>query len=740
MDINRVQRDRERSRAMDTDLRARRDAWRAEEAARKAQAELRRVEEVAAKAREEAKRVALEQQKYKEEAVREAERLRLEKEAARKEYEAQQAALDAEYQKRVEQEQEILRQVRQKAQEEEDKRRAEEERQRREAEELRRQKEEEERRVREEALRLKLEERKKLENEKQRFAIRLEGSVDATRPPKGTTMPGPLQRDATVRVTIAARSLLGGVCHDAVHDYESIDDAKQGVLRASGLQAKNAVDAAFSTLQLQAMTGEGPMASMEKPEQDHWMSVAVARTGIAAVHAAEVSLRYFAVKSNKASNTQYHMRTEVAVLPPSHPQCIEAVIGRAIALIENGPKGDEKRDTTHGTMLSQRTATIEEILDDLMEVENQLFYTNDIVNMLKDTESLRQAPQVMGAVLALAHFVARMLHDRPAKTADAPGWFETAAALVRQRIRSLLTSAAPDSLEAFADLVVVALGGEQHPIATEVLSIAEDNVSQTTRQLRAEKERARQAMLAEKLLEEEWPDAQEIRAARMAEKESKTPMAERVWALRNVAGTLAMGGPGEREKARQLLEQAVVLKQQFAGRADHPGVLPELMALADVLATTAAATTTFSRTVAIEDSVPSSSTVGDIAGLTLRVLGNIATAYSDINDNASAALVMEAGLRQYEELAGVKSNAVRAATKTADRLLEKLDDGDRQRVNQSIRGNNDVLKRLSEGLTEQLGAYTVLIGSVESDEGRSKSRSRVQEWDEQGARIIGTLL
>ena len=32
-----------------------------------------------------------------------------------------------------------------------------------------------------------------------------------------------------------------------------------------------------------------------------------------------------------------------------------------------------------------------------------------------------------------------------------------------------------------------------------------------------------------------------------------------------------MGGPGERARARQLLEQAVLLKQQYAGAPGHPG-------------------------------------------------------------------------------------------------------------------------------------------------------------------------
>lgn len=139
---------------------------------------------------------------------------------------------------------------------------------------------------------------------------------------------------------------------------------------------------------------------------------------------------------------------------------------------------------------------------------------------------------------------------------------------------------------------------------------------------------------------EEWPDTAEIKAARRAEEEAKTPIPERCWALRNVAGgctsegagcdsaggergrlseeagmqgggggalhkrcataclpaclpalpqpqcrltgaallaallpagTLSMGGAGERARARKLLEQAVLLKQQFAGAPDHPG-------------------------------------------------------------------------------------------------------------------------------------------------------------------------
>lgn len=80
-----------------------------------------------------------------------------------------------------------------------------------------------------------------------------------------------------------------------------------------------------------------------------------------------------------------------------------------------------------------------------------------------------------------------------------------------------------------------------------------------------------QAELAAQLLEEEWPDEDEVRAARMAVREEATPVPERAWALRNVASTLALGGPGERARARSLLEKALTLKEQWLDDDQHPG-------------------------------------------------------------------------------------------------------------------------------------------------------------------------
>lgn len=57
--------------------------------------------------------------------------------------------------------------------------------------------------------------------------------------------------------------------------------------------------------------------------------------------------------------------------------------------------------------------------------------------------------------------------------------------------------------------------------------------------------------------EEEWPDAAEIKAARRAEQDAKTPVPERCWALRNVAGIYGAGRL-ERCKARPAAQQGSV--------------------------------------------------------------------------------------------------------------------------------------------------------------------------------------
>ena len=80
-----------------------------------------------------------------------------------------------------------------------------------------------------------------------------------------------------------------------------------------------------------------------------------------------------------------------------------------------------------------------------------------------------------------------------------------------------------------------------------------------------------QAELAKRLVAIEIPDRSERTALRVKEAEKAVPIPERVWALRNVAATSAMGGRDGQVRARGLLERAIHLKQGFVGSPQHPG-------------------------------------------------------------------------------------------------------------------------------------------------------------------------
>ena len=81
--------------------------------------------------------------------------------------------------------------------------------------------------------------------------------------------------------------------------------------------------------------------------------------------------------------------------------------------------------------------------------------------------------------------------------------------------------------------------------------------------------------------EEEFPDEAELRRMRRKQVEAKTPIPERVWALRNSSNSLAQSGA--LGQAAEQLQRAVKLKMDWLGEKIHPAVLGELRDLASVL-------------------------------------------------------------------------------------------------------------------------------------------------------------
>lgn len=705
LDVRQLQRRRQRNRALSKELVAARERWLAAEEVRAAVEDARRVEEAAARAKEEARRKQEEQRRYAEAAAREAERVRQEQEMRRKAYDEEQARLDAEYQARVEQERRVIEEQRAAAQAAEEARRREEAARRAREEEERRARQEAEERERQEAIRRKLEERRALEKQKKQFAFRLDGSVSLSRPPRGTLLPGPVEREATLRAALVAGTLLGG-SREATVDYAGLPEATEALVEAAAQQCRAACDAYATALRLRGMAGEGPLQWMEDPELQHWLAVGAARGTVAAAAACEAALGSFQCASSSGAGgssgggaATFEVRTQYGVLPADHAQYEPAVLDRAVALIEAGDAA-----AALAALEEQLEAGAESFLQDLLPLPAAL--------------APHAAPlgRLLGGALVLAHLLGRMLHTRPAKTSDAPAWFEGAAELMRRRLRELAAGAPKDTLELPALVLRMALG-PTNPVAAEVTLLAEANLSPAVRKAREERERQRQVELAARLLEEEWPDVEEIKAARLADAQAKTPVPERVWALRNVARTLALSSdPAERGRARRLLEQAVLLKQQWAGAPDHPCVLPELLALADVLA---------------RGGREWEADAAGVSALLLRVLGSVAAAYEKASDRLSAAILQEAALRRCEEALGPKHPAVVAATRRADALVDGLSPEQRSAAAAYRTRSDAVLTALAGALTEELGAYQGASTAAQA--------SKVQQWDERGVALVGPL-
>ncbi|PSC67518.1 hypothetical protein C2E20_8825 isoform B [Micractinium conductrix] len=691
LDVTKLQFERERSRALSKELSTARERWRASETDRQADEDARRVQEAAAKAKAELARAREEQRKYQEAAAKEAERLRQEREVQRAEYELKQSKLDAEMAARAEQERQIIEEQRAAARAAEDQRRREEEERRRKVEEERRQREEQAQREREEAIRAKIEERRRLEKSQKKFGMRLEGSLGVERPPRGTLLPGPLQKEASVRVAASCATLLGGAAAPDPSDFASLAEAREGLPRVAGQACRAAADAYASAMRLQSMAGEGVLQWIDDTELQHWAAVAAARASVAAVAAGEPVLQRFQQAGSAASQpASFQCRTELGVLPADQPQRTDMLLRRVITSIESGDKAG-------GGLL----------LDDMLEAAAELF-----VRDLPACPRLgQQGVALMSAALLLSHLLSRALAERPWGTSDAPAWFEATAAVVRTKLREAAGGAPRDSLQLPATLLAAVLGAA-NPVAEEVSRLAESNLSSEARKEREEQEWRAASELAAKLVAEEWPDTAEIKAARRAEEEAKTPIPERCWALRNVAGTLSMGGAGERARARKLLEQAVLLKQQFAGAPDHPGVLPELLPLVALLA----ADPEWQRDAA------------GAAALALACLNRVAAGYRAQGDALSVAILLEAGLRKLEELAGVRHAAVKAAMRASDAALEGLTAEQRAAVAAVRPQYEATVARVVAALTDELGAYQ-----------KGKASTRVQRWDAEGAALVGPL-
>jgi len=99
-------------------------------------------------------------------------------------------------------------------------------------------------------------------------------------PPAGTMLPGPMQEEARLRLSAQTGSLMGGPGPAIEEDFNLSADMASAAPALVATAARLGVDNVVSALQLQKMSGEGPLTLMEPPEVDNWVRTAVARTSL----------------------------------------------------------------------------------------------------------------------------------------------------------------------------------------------------------------------------------------------------------------------------------------------------------------------------------------------------------------------------------------------------------------------------------------------------------------------------
>eukprot|EP00873_Tetraselmis_striata_P000543 jgi/Tetstr1/420807/TSEL_011883.t1 len=633
-----------------------------------------------AKQREEAQRRARQEReaRMREEAERETERLRVEREAQREAYQEKEVAMAAELEERTAKERAIREEAAAKRRAELEAKRRKEEEAARVAAEAKAAAEAARLAELEEARRAAREEAAKLRKMSKKFALGMDATVTVAPAQKGAVTEGPLERAAVVQITAGCTSALGGPGDTYEMLFASLDDAKRGAAGVVGMAARSAADAYISAVRLQQMMGQGALQSMDDLELQHWMRQAVYRVESKGADKLEAMLTKFSSRRQQLVEEELSVRTPRLVLPVDNPKSCRALLEEAAAKIENDQMGDiGSGDADDASASGPSGAT--KILLQLMKKEEDEIAGDGV-----------QPPRHGAEALLLAHFLDRVLDLRPSKTSDAPAWFEAAAALSRRLLAHSCQGAAEDSLSPVAQAVMHALP-DSHPITNALLELEQRNLSALTRAMMEEKQRIIQAELQERLLKEEWPDREELAAARMEEIEANTPVPERCWALRNVAGTLTMGGPGERQRALTMLERALALKEQYYKSQLHPGLLAELEMLASLLE---------------RDHLLWAAAAKANKLRILEVVRLVAARYRLDGDPLGAAVLQAGAAAECAEFLGPSNQLASAMAAEARGWLKELGpEAVKQASKQLAATEGRVIKQLAIDFTENLGVY-----------------------------------
>jgi hypothetical protein len=314
-----------------------------------------------------------------------------------------------------------------------------------------------------------------------------------------------LQAHVSVRVVGAATA--EAVEKRELRSAEELRAASRDICVAS---ARNIVGAWGGDVRAKQLLAAGPLTVLDDNELDHWMRLLRVRVA-AAAHACLWRLAAEAeVGARSSSGSQVRREVDFAVAdvrdvaPPEDAASVRGRMERAVQAVAS------LNDVAGATALLQQVLAEEREalrLSSQLEPVHAAFYATvlTLTYFLDCASGLLQAGSQTHA--ACVAFATELLQST-LRSRDSSTW--NSFYLDGERLE-------------FGDGVIDAakeLLGELHPLAKALEGLAG------------------KARKVEPVEEEEWPDENAVRAARIADAQESAPVPERVWAMRNAAGTL----------------------------------------------------------------------------------------------------------------------------------------------------------------------------------------------------------
>ncbi|GMH42169.1 hypothetical protein BSKO_10088 [Bryopsis sp. KO-2023] len=628
-----------------------------QQAETKAAEATKRVAEVERQAKIDAEKEKERLRRYKEEQEKEAARIKAKQEADRLAFKAEEDSMADELAKRTEVEKKIIQEMEAKKKEEDErKRKEEEERQRIEMEKQRAAEEAERKRIEEEK-RKKEEERKRIEKMKKKFAVRAEGLVAVVNAPRGKMTRGVLPKEAKISVEVQMQTVLVPEPETLLDFFEGYDQARKRVGDLTGVVARQLADKYTSSVRVQSMASSGPLELMDELELEHWMRRVSIRCELAASQAAEKVLQTHKDGRVREAEEGFEIRSEWGILPKGNEGRTDFLLAKAVdSLLKPNGKNSAKKIILE--MAASEATTLSKGL-----VSSKLNF------------------EILALATTLAHFIDRTMEQKSIEMA------EKGNELMQEILQEAVVWAPKDSLAPVSETLTRALGME-NSVRAWMTVLADRNLSKATKQLILEQQQLIEAELKAKVMQQEWPDRQELAAARAQEAEDATPVPERVWAMRNVARTLSMGS--SLSQAKSLIEKALRLQVEHLETKDHPGVIPALFDYAQVLSKLPG------------EEQQAQSVWEDV----LALVDSVGDRYRKQGDLASAVISWECGVKGTEVVLGERNRLVKRMIQKAESLESALDGEEESKVT-ALRRSGLSFNTIVSAFTPDLGVYKV---------------------------------